>query len=182
MQDLQQGLGTLVALVNTSPQVAGAEELGDLDTLRAFVVARTITEIHEPALSDLPELHKLRGRLRAVVTATGDERLALVNRALAGATIEPRLVTHDDLGTHIHYFAPYVSIAEHLGADCLMCVALLIASGESARLRTCGAPDCSRALLDTSRNRSRAYCDSQKCGNRLAAAAYRSRRRAPADR
>ena len=49
--------------------------------------------------------------------------------------------------------------------------------GEQERLRRCEAPDCRRAFVDLSRNRSRRYCDSRTCGNRLHVAAYRARRK-----
>ena len=48
---------------------------------------------------------------------------------------------------------------------------------EEERLRRCEAPDCRRAFVDLSRNRSRRYCDSRTCGNRLHVAAYRARRK-----
>jgi predicted RNA-binding Zn ribbon-like protein len=63
-------------------------------------------------------------------------------------------------------------IAAHLG----MVLAELIVAGDSGRLRTCAAPSCRNAFLGLSRNRSRRYCDSRTCGNRLHVAAYRARR------
>jgi predicted RNA-binding Zn ribbon-like protein len=56
----------------------------------------------------------------------------------------------------------------------------VLAAGERDRLRVCEAPNCERVLVDLSRNRSRRYCDSRTCGNRLHVAAYRERRRAAA--
>ena len=50
-------------------------------------------------------------------------------------------------------------------------------AGEHDRLQTCAAPDCNRVLVDLSRNRSKRYCDSRTCGNRLHVAAYRARRK-----
>lgn len=58
-----------------------------------------------------------------------------------------------------------------------MALAFLIVAGERERLRRCDAPDCRHAFVDLSRNRSRRYCDSRTCGNRLHVAAYRARRR-----
>ena len=42
----------------------------------------------------------------------------------------------------------------------------------------CASPTCRDAFLDESRNRSRRYCDSRTCGNRLHVAAYRARKAA----
>jgi predicted RNA-binding Zn ribbon-like protein len=61
-----------------------------------------------------------------------------------------------------------------------MALAVVITTGEHERLQVCAAPDCSRVLVDLSRNRSKRYCDSRTCGNRLHVAAYRERRRAAA--
>ena len=67
--------------------------------------------------------------------------------------------------------------ADHLAADCGMALAFFVTAGEQERLRRCEAPDCRRAFVDVSRNRSRRYCDSRTCGNRLHVAAYRARRK-----
>ena len=56
-------------------------------------------------------------------------------------------------------------------------LAFFVVAGEQERLRRCEAPDCRFAFVDLSRNRSRRYCDSRTCGNRLHVAAYRARRK-----
>jgi predicted RNA-binding Zn ribbon-like protein len=81
----------------------------------------------------------------------------------------------------VHYFAPCAAIADHLAAEAGMAVAFIVVAGERERLRRCGAPDCARVFVDLSRNRSRRYCDSRTCGNRLHVAAYRARQRTAAD-
>jgi predicted RNA-binding Zn ribbon-like protein len=78
----------------------------------------------------------------------------------------------------VHYFAPGASLGEHIAADGGMALAFVVAANECDRLRVCDAPDCSRVLVDLSRNRCRRYCDSRTCGNRLHVAAYRARRAA----
>ena len=45
-------------------------------------------------------------------------------------------------------------------------------------MATCASPTCREVFLDLSRNRSRRYCDSRTCGNRLHVAAYRARKAA----
>jgi hypothetical protein len=179
LHHIDQILGTLTALINTSPHIAPTEELGDLDAVRAFVKSRSITEVGQPTQADIAALHTVRRRMFAVFTAPDEEaKTALVNQILSSASIEPRLVDHDGYGIHFHFFPPYASLSEHLHADCAMALAVLLASGEANRLRICGAPNCNRVMVDNSRNRSRAYCDSRTCGNRVHAAAYRGRQRA----
>lgn len=177
--DFERVLSALAAFVNTSPQAAGAEQLGDLSQVKAFMDQWIVTEVATPTDLDLVELHRLRMRVRAVFTAEGlAARTELVNGLLAAASVQPHLVEHDTLGLHIHYFPPYASLPDHLNADYAMALALLLELGESERLRTCSAPDCVRVFVDFSRNHSRLYCDGQTCGNRLHAAAYRARQRA----
>ena len=179
LHHIDQILGTLTALINTSPHIAPTEELGDVDAIREFVKSRSITEVGAPTQADVAALHTVRRRLSAVFTAPDDAaKISLVNQTLASASIEPRLVDHDGFGIHFHFFPPYAPLSDHINADCAMALAVLLASGEGNRLRICAAPNCNRVMVDNSRNRSKAYCDSRTCGNRVHAAAYRDRQRA----
>ena len=45
--DLGHVLGTLTQLVNSGPDVAETDALGDLDSLHAFIDSRTISEVAE---------------------------------------------------------------------------------------------------------------------------------------
>ena len=51
----------------------------------------------------------------------------------------------------------------------------LLTSGPLSRLRQCGGQDCGWMFLDTSRNRSRQWCDMQDCGNRAKVRRFRKR-------
>ena len=101
----------------------------------------------------------------------------IINDLVATAGTTPRLTDHDGYDWHVHYFAPGAALADHLAADCGMALAFLVVAGERERLRRCAAPGCGRAFVDLTRNRSRRYCSSRTCGNRLHVAAYRARRR-----
>jgi predicted RNA-binding Zn ribbon-like protein len=50
-----------------------------------------------------------------------------------------------------------------------------MADGTWERVKACRADDCRWAFLDTAKNRSRAWCSMQSCGNRAKVAAYRER-------
>jgi predicted RNA-binding Zn ribbon-like protein len=52
----------------------------------------------------------------------------------------------------------------------------LLTSDGLDRLRRCAAEDCGWLFLDTSRNRSRRWCDMKDCGNRSKARSFYSRR------
>src|SRR6476469_2828121 len=50
-----------------------------------------------------------------------------------------------------------------------------MADGTWERMKACRADDCKFAFLDTAKNRSRAWCSMQSCGNRAKVAADRER-------
>ena len=53
-----------------------------------------------------------------------------------------------------------------------------LTTGDLKRLRECGGDDCGWLFEDTSRNRSRQWCDMQDCGNLAKVRRFRSRLRA----
>jgi CGNR zinc finger protein/putative stress-induced transcription regulator len=176
--DTEQALGTVVDLINTTPDVAGVEGLPDLGALRDFVDRNRVSDVAHLGTDDLAAARRLRGRFRDVLGASDvPAAVHLVNDIVSGVRTSPHLTDHDGYDWHVHFFAPGAPLGEHLAADCGMALAYVIAAGELDRLRTCEAPDCARVLVDLSRNRCRLYCDSRTCGNRMHVAAYRARQR-----
>ncbi len=53
----------------------------------------------------------------------------------------------------------------------------LLTADEISRVRECGGEDCGWLFLDTSRNRSRQWCDMQDCGNLAKVRRFRTRQR-----
>ncbi|MFG2304423.1 CGNR zinc finger domain-containing protein [Actinacidiphila glaucinigra] len=176
--DTRCALDCVVDLINTTPESDGREGLADLAALRAFVERNEVSDIGSLDEDDLVAVRAVRRLFTQVFSAPDTpEAAALINSLVAEAGTTPRLTDHDGYDWHVHYFAPGASLADHLAADCGMALAFLLVAGERERLRRCDAPDCRRAFVDLSRNRSRRYCDSRTCGNRLHVAAYRARRR-----
>jgi predicted RNA-binding Zn ribbon-like protein len=181
--DTRIALDTVVDLVNTAPEgMSGGDPaddgLADVDALSAFVRRHDISDVTDIGARDLGAMHDVRARFAEVFAAPDALSAAtLINQLVAGAGTTPRLTDHDGYDWHVHYFAPGASVADHLTADCGMALAFIVVAGEQERLRRCEAPDCRRAFVDLSRNRSRRYCDSRTCGNRLHVAAYRARRK-----
>ena len=179
--DVERSLGVVVALVNTDPASCGEELLPDLDALHAFVVSHDVSEVGRLTREELANVRAVRYRLREIfLTGNAAKSAALLNDLLGTVIVIPRLTDHDGYPWHIHYFPPGAAVSEHLVTDGAMALAVVITTGEHERLQVCAAPDCSRVLVDLSRNRSKRYCDSRTCGNRLHVAAYRERRRAAA--
>ncbi|MDT0420630.1 CGNR zinc finger domain-containing protein [Streptomyces evansiae] len=176
--DTRCALEAVVDLVNSAPAEGRAESLASVAELEEFVRAHHLSDTGVLDTSDLQALHHVRARF-AEVFAAADSASAvwIINELVATAGTTPRLTDHDGYDWHVHYFAPGASLADHLAADCGMALAFFVVADERERLRRCGAPDCGRAFVDLSRNRSRRYCDSRTCGNRLHVAAYRARRK-----
>ncbi|MEU2669605.1 CGNR zinc finger domain-containing protein [Streptomyces sp. NPDC007164] len=186
--DTRIALDTVVELVNTAPESEPPEGgqpesgrsdgLADIEALYDFARRHRISGVEELHDKDLRAVRDVRTRF-AEIFATDDARTAasLVNTLVAAAGTTPQLSNHDGYDWHVHYFAPDASIADHLAADCGMALAFIVVAGEQERLRRCEAPDCRHAFVDLSRNRSRRYCSSRTCGNRLHVAAYRARRK-----
>jgi hypothetical protein len=176
--DTRFALDAVVDLINTAPEDGGRDTLQDVSALREFVIRHRISEVGRLTEGDLLAVHTVRDRFAQVFAADSTPEVAgLLNKMVAEAGTTPRLTDHDGYDWHVHYFAPGASLADHLAADGGMALAFLVVAGERERLRRCDAPDCRRAFVDLSRNRSRRYCDSRTCGNRLHVAAYRARRR-----
>ena len=176
--DIRCALDIVVDLVNTAPDADAPDGLANVAALDAFVTRHGVSELGELSERDLPAVRAVRSKFAAVFEAPETSvAVAHLNDLVAAAGTTPRLTDHDGFGWHVHYFAPGASVADHLAADCGMALAHFVVAGERERLRRCEAPDCRQAFVDLSRNRSRRYCSSRTCGNRLHVAAYRARRR-----
>jgi predicted RNA-binding Zn ribbon-like protein len=176
--DIEHALGAVVDLINTGPDAGEAEHLPDLAALRAYVDRNLISDVPELTSADLTAVQGLRAAFHQVFAASEiNATVSLINRIVRGTRTTPHLTDHDGHHWHIHFFGPGARIAEHLSAECGMALAFVVSAGELDRLQTCQAPDCSRVLVDLSRNRCRRYCDSRTCGNRMHVAAYRARQR-----
>ena len=174
--DVARSLAMAVDLLNS--RANGTEALPDLAGLRAFLDQHDVSGSRSLTSEDLAEVHALRPRLRAVWNAR-DMRTAaaVVNGMVAEAGALPQLTDHDGYDWHLHWTAPSARVASRLAADAGMALAEVLREDGAARLRACEAPSCDAAFVDLSRNRSRRYCDTGNCGNRVHVAAYRARLR-----
>lgn len=175
--ELGHVIANLVAFVNTAPECGGQDLLATEQDAADFVRDWKISDVEQPTGNEFMRLRRLRESFRQIFLADGKDRIDLINALLAVSIVTPRIADHDGLGPHVHYFPRHSSLSEHLAADCAVGLALLVTSGEGERLKVCASPDCRHVFYDLSRNRSRVYCDSKSCGNRVHAAAYRSRKR-----
>jgi predicted RNA-binding Zn ribbon-like protein len=177
--DLLEALTAVAELLNTGRSRDG-EGLRDAADVAAF--GRHYGFGGRARATDVTALRGYRARLDAVVTAceAGDSQRGarMINALLAETGAIPQIVSHDGRGPHIHVSRPAAPLADRITAHLAMGLAGLLVAGESGRLRSCASPTCRDVFLDESRNRSRRYCDSRTCGNRLHVAAYRARKAA----
>lgn len=122
------------------------------------------------------ELHRWTGQLRAVFKAADvDARCRAINDLLATGTSNVYLTTHDGLRPHLHFAAEVKDVASRVKAVTAGGLALFSVEAEGRRLGVCGAPGCTTAFIDTSRNGRRGYCTA-RCGNAVAVRRHRERR------
>jgi predicted RNA-binding Zn ribbon-like protein len=177
--DLLEALTAAAELINTgrSPDGEGLRGVADV---AAF--GRRYGLGGRAQAGDVPALRAYRARLDAAVTACeagdGPAAVRMINALLNETGAIPQIAAHDGRGPHIHVSRPAAPMADRITAHLAMGLAGLLVAGESARLRSCASPTCRDVFLDESRNRSRRYCDSRTCGNRLHVAAYRARKAA----
>ena len=164
-------------LVNTDRD--DGEQLGDQAGLDKYLNYYGWTGRRDHDDSELAAVQALRARLGLIWESADDEELAVerVNALLADTHASPWLTRHPEQPEwHLHLASQEDPLAQRMGAELAMALADLIRAGELRRLKICAAPDCSAVVMDLSRNRSRIFCDTGNCGNRLHVAAYRERR------
>lgn len=173
--DTEAALALTTALVNTSRD--GVEELVDAAALTDFVGRQSNIAPHSADREDVRAVLQLREQLAVIWEAVSvDDVVAVVNELFRDAGALPRLTNHDGFEWHMHFTTPEAPLAQRLGTYAAMGIADLVRADDLDRLKRCDAEDCDAVLVDLSRNRSRRYCDTGNCGNRLHVAAYRARK------
>ena len=176
--DLTEALLACAELINTGRDAA-SEGLDTVADVQAFGDRYAFHGLPAGA-RDVPRLRAHRARLDSIAAACeaadDDVAIGMLNTLLARTGAVPQIVAHDGRGPHIHVSRPAAPLADRIAAHLAMGLAELVVAGESERMRSCAAPPCRNVFVDLSRNRSRRYCDSRTCGNRLHVAAYRARR------
>jgi predicted RNA-binding Zn ribbon-like protein len=171
--DTTAALQAAVALANSAEPPDTMTTRAELD---AFFAAHDYSGARAHDAAELEAVRALRAPLRALLTGDRDEVVRIVNRTLAERHAVPALVRHDDWDYHLHAIDSDAPLADRIAVETAMAMIDLIRAGELSRLSVCAERNCSGIVLDLSRNRSRRFC-STACGNRVAVAAYRARRR-----
>lgn len=174
--DTERTLRAATMLINTD---RGGEQLCDRPALDKYLNYFGWTGRRDHDDAELAAVQALRARLGRIWESADDEErfVSRVNALLADTHAAPWLTRHPEMPEwHLHLASQRDPLAQRMGAEMAMALADVIRSGELRRLKICAAPDCDAVVMDLSRNRSRIFCDTGNCGNRLHVAAYRERR------
>lgn len=164
-------------LVNTLGTPSGNEHLPDPDALRGFLVDHDMDPPSRIGMKDVEEIHQLRTELRKVFEAeTQADAAARINDLIVGAGTLPQLTDHDG-HWHLHYTSTNAPLVDRLAAIVGIAMAQVLARYGKERFGICGGDECGDVFLDTSKNRSKRYCN-DLCSNRANVRAHRARARA----
>ncbi len=132
----------------------------------------------EAARSRLAGLRRLLGRVVDAIAAGGEPAaadLAGLNAVLAAAPVRRVLVCAD--GGYRLVAEPLTRDWAWVLAEIAHAFAHLLTEHDPTRLHTCDNADCRWAFYDTSRSRTRRFCDSTSCGNLVKVRRFRERHR-----
>lgn len=90
--------------------------------------------------------------------------LRIINEEHARAAVN-RVLTPSGIGICNFEFATFDAIDRPLWPVAVSAVNLM-SSTDTERVKQCGTDNCNWLFLDTSKNRSRRWCDMKECGNR----------------
>ena len=154
-------------------------DFDDLAGLEAFVTEQGISAPGRLTTRTLEEVQRLQPRLRFIFESDDEAAVAAaINELLAEGPAVPQLSNHDGEPWHQHVAPQGAPLAGRLAAESAMGLAVVLRDEGITRFKRCEHEGCSDVFVDTSRNRSRRYCDPRACGNRANVAAFRARQRA----
>ena len=162
--------------VNSRELRPSVEELGTPKELSAWLESHGLLEPGARVTnSDLAEAARVREALRDVLAAKVglevdvDAATAEIDAAARRAGLELRF---DPTCPRVE---PTVGGVRGAIGRILVEVHDEMVDGVWERMKVCKADDCRWAFLDTSKNKSRAWCSMESCGNRAKVHAYRQR-------
>ncbi len=173
----EEAVTIAVDLVNSRGSWTGFEYLPDAEAVTGFLQDHGLAEPGSISKQEIGNVHALRSRLAAAFMAPDEATsVTILNELLDEVGTHPQLTDHDGGGWHLHYVPAGKAASQRLTAIAAMGLATVIAEHGFERIGVCSADECRDAYIDTSRNKSRRYCD-DSCSSRMNVAAYRARRK-----
>lgn len=179
IHDTHLALEAAVDLVNTAPERSseGVDGLVDLEDLDRFLDERPYSGRLQRDAEELAAMRSIRPRLHALWTVGRDGAVPLVNAMLSDGGALPQLVSHKGFEQwHIHATDDQEPLMTRVLVETAMAFVDVIRADEYDRVQVCDADDCASVFIDYSRNKSKRYCDTGNCGNRMNVNAYRRRK------
>jgi len=181
-KQVPEELELISSFVNTlhrsvDPGTPDVEQLTSPEALRSWMREHGIAGGDDLRAQDLEGAIEFREALRMLLWANNGAQLDPdVLHTLRGAAEEGLIrVEIDSAGQAAA--RPARTGAGALFARLLAAIADSQAAGSWQRIKACAAEDCQWAFYDHSRNRSRAWCTMEVCGNRAKTRTYRARRK-----
>ncbi|MEO6393602.1 MAG: CGNR zinc finger domain-containing protein [Pyrinomonadaceae bacterium] len=153
----------------------GAGVISESDTIRLLSLSKRFPVAAEQVLDRAIRLRRAICRIlfatdRTRASFTSD--LEVLNTELNQARDSQRLVP---AGTAYEFTWPAEDKLDRVLWSVAVAAAALLTTGNLGRIRQCGGQDCGWIFLDTSRNRSRAWCTMKDCGNIAKVRRFRER-------
>src|SRR5260221_1262322 len=167
-------IGLVQDYVNTVDLQDGPEELSSPNTLKEWLVARSLLEASaEVGAQDLKHAVALREAIRCVIGANSGTSvypvdLATLNEAANASRLRARFGRDGK-----PRLEPEVQGVVGAMGRIVSAVFAAMAEPEWKRLKLCGSTSCRWAFFDRSRNHSSRWCTMASCGNRAKAKRFR---------
>jgi predicted RNA-binding Zn ribbon-like protein len=162
--------------VNTRDFETGIDRISTPDELAMwFSEQGLVDDLVEPTDEEVTDALAVREAIRELLLANNGvgADTAEASKTLEEAGREARLGVRFENGRPV--LAPEGDGARGAIGRLVATVAELAPTGEWKRLKTCRDEHCRVAFYDQSRNRSRAWCSMEVCGNREKARSFRKR-------
>ncbi|WP_048748517.1 CGNR zinc finger domain-containing protein [Paenibacillus sp. P22] len=150
-----------------------------------FLTEHALVDPGPPSPEELQAMRTLRGSLRELTSRISDSvrveeapplsdtDFACLNSALVSSPYTKRLSFGNGALSLVEI--PSESGWQGIMAKIAASYADSLAHGELERFRICDNPDCRWIYYDTTRNRSKRYCDDKCCGNLMKVRRFRER-------
>jgi predicted RNA-binding Zn ribbon-like protein len=162
--------------VNTLDIETGIDTIASPDELATwFSEQGLVDDLVEPTDKELTDALAVREAIRELLLANNgvDADAESASKTLEAAGREAHLGVRFEQGRPV--LAPEGDGARGAIGRIVATVAELAPTDEWKRLKTCRDENCRVAFYDKSRNRSRAWCSMEVCGNRKKARSFRER-------
>jgi predicted RNA-binding Zn ribbon-like protein len=171
----REKLTSYVDLVSWSRQ-AGIVTGGEAKCLLREAARRPLeaTEVLEQAIALRETIYRI---FRAAINQRSPQKadLAVLNAALSRALAQSQVVKQGE--GFVWDWSRDDDALDHPLWPVARSAAELLTSDELSRARACGGDECTWLFMDTSKNRSRRWCDMKGCGNRAKSRRHYERRK-----